>query len=304
MRPLTLLSVAAALLAVLHAVLFPAKVLRHDGEVVVITGASSGIGAELARQYGAAGARVVIAARRRAELDKVVAETLAAGAPDAFFVAADMGKAEDCERLVAEALARFGGIDTLVINHAMFDDGLFLAMNTSADLDATLLAQYRVNVMGAAYTIRAALPALEASARGGRLIEVSSGSIRIPVPFHPGYGTTKTALHGFVRHMSTELQLVHSPLRVTTAILGMIGTPEVLVHEGLRALAYSVHDTARDIIIAAQGKARKVFVPYWVGYGAFLSFFSETLEDFFMSEAYTFKIPEYRRALAQHDRAK
>ena len=203
-----------------------------------------------------------------------------------------MGRGEDCARVVSEALAAFGRLDALVINHAMFDDGLFIEKDFAA-LDADLVAQFRINVVGAAQLIHAALPALEAAPGGGRVVEVSSGSTRIAVPFHPGYVTTKSALSALVKAVAAELTLIDSPVRFTTAVLGMIATPEVLVHEGLRSLAYPVDATAREIIVGAQRGAREVFVPHWTAFGCELSFFSPALERVFMSAAYTFKIPEY-----------
>ena len=164
---------------------FPGSITPVTGErkVAIITGSSSGIGAEMAIQMGRAGYTVVLAARRKAELEVVAAQVTAAGAPGVLPLVADLGQAEDCERVVAEALAAFGRLDMLVINHAMFDDGLFIEKDVAA-LDATLLPQFKVNVMGPAYLIRAALPSLEKAPGGGSVVEVSSGSIRIPVPFH------------------------------------------------------------------------------------------------------------------------
>ena len=286
-------------------ILSPGVVGSHVGEVVVITGASSGIGAELAVQYAKAGASIVVAARRQAELEGVVSLALKAGAPAAIAIRADMGLQADCERVINATLEKFGGLDTLIINHAMFDEGLFVDRK---DFEKTLLSQFHVNVMGAVYTIRAALPFLEASARGGHVVEVSSGTTLIAAPFHPGYGTTKTALRGLIKHISAELSLLYSPVRFTTCILGLIGTPEVVVTEGLRALAYPVVSTARDIIVAAQNGVREAFVPHWVSFGATLSFldptYAKVVEHYFMSAMYTFRVPEYVEQLKVSDRRK
>ena len=181
---LSLIALAAVGLYSIYPLLFPGSIARaRPGQVVIITGSSSGIGADMAVQYGAAGYTVVLAARRKSELDAVAAQVLATGCPGALPIVADLGSAEDCERVVSETLARFGRLDSLVINHAMFDDGLFVDKDVAA-LDATFLKQFQVNVMGPAYLIRAALPALEAAPGGGRLVEVSSGSTKIAVPFH------------------------------------------------------------------------------------------------------------------------
>ena len=131
------------------------------GQVVIITGSSSGIGADLAVQYGRAGYVVILAARRKSELEAVAAKVLSNGAPGALPILADLGKAKDCEAVVQQTLAVYGRIDALVINHAMFDDGLFL----EKDVDDTFLSQFQVNVMDPANLIRAALARLNKVAK-------------------------------------------------------------------------------------------------------------------------------------------
>ena len=262
------------------------------GSVVLITGSSSGIGAELAEQYGALGARVVLAARRAGELEGVAARVRAAGGA-ALAVPTDMASAADVDALVAAAGAAFGGLDTVVVNHAMFDDGLFVEHADAASLEATLGAQLRVNVLGAAFLLRAALPLLEASARGGRAVEVSSGTVKIAAPFHAGYGASKSGSHGLFRHVGAELALLRSNVSVTSCILGMIGTPDVLRHKGLVSSAYPVADTARGIIEAAAARVKTAYVPLWISVGTWLAFLSERVEHVFMNDFYTKKVPEY-----------
>jgi NAD(P)-dependent dehydrogenase (short-subunit alcohol dehydrogenase family) len=268
----------------------------HRGAVVVVTGASSGIGAELAVQYGALGARVVICARRARELEAVAARVRAAGGA-ALAVPTDMGSAADVEALVAAAVREFGALDTVIVNHALFDDGLFVERDAAA-IEATLGAQLRVNVLGAAFLLRAALPALEASPRGGRAVEVSSGTVRIAAPFPPGYGASKSGSHGLFRHVGNELKLLRSRVSVTSCMLGMIATPEVVQHEGLRAAAYPVADTARGIIEAAHARVKVAFVPKWIAAGTWLAYCSASLEYVFMNNFYTQKVPAYVERLA------
>ena len=300
LRALFLVVVAWAAYEGLPLLFPPAVSPALPGQVAIITGSSSGIGAEMAVQMGRAGYRVVLAARRKAELDRVAASVLEAGGPGVLPIAADLGSAEDCERVVSSALREYGRIDYLVVNHAMFDDGMFLGKDVAA-IDA-MKVQFSVNVMGPAYLIRAALPALEAAPGGGRVVEVSSGSTKIAVPFHPGYVTTKSALTALIKAIAAELTLIDSPVRFVTCVLGMIGTPEVLIHEGLRSMAYPVYDTAKEIIVAAQRGVREAYVPRWTGFGVTLSFFSHFLEGVFMSSAYTFKIPAYVAELERNRR--
>jgi len=265
--------------------------------VVVVTGASSGIGAEVAVQYGALGARVALGARRARELEAVAARVRAAGG-EALAVPGDMGVAADCAALVGAAAAAWGGVDVLVVNHALFDEGLFVERDAAA-LEATLGAQLRVNVLGAAWLLAAALPLLERSPRGGRVLEVSSGTTRIAAPFHPGYGASKSGAAGLFRHVAAELSLLHSNVSVTSAVLGMIATPEVLQHEALRAGAYPVADTARGIIEAAQARVKTAYVPKWIAAGTWLAYASEALEHVFMDNFYTRKVPMYVQKLRE-----
>ncbi len=269
---------------------------------MLITGASSGIGEELALQYGALGANVVICARRQRELDDVAARVRATGGGGGVLaVVTDMGVAADVEALARAALGEFGGLDTLIVNHALFDEGLFVERDTAA-LEATLGAQLRVNVLGSAVLLRATLAALEASTRGGRVVEVSSGTVKIAAPFHPGYGASKSGSHGLFRHVGNELKLLGSPVSITSCILGMIATPDVMRYEGLRSSAFPVRDTAAGIIEAADARVKTAFVPKWIALGTWAAFFSEHLEYVFMDAFYTRKIPEYVAKLKEHAR--
>jgi NAD(P)-dependent dehydrogenase (short-subunit alcohol dehydrogenase family) len=270
--------------------------------IVVVTGASSGIGAETAIQYGALGARVVIGARRLKELEAVAVRIRAAGG-EAIAVSGDMGDASDCASLIAAATTAWGGVDTLVVNHALFDEGLFVERNASS-LETTLGAQLRVNVLGAAWLVSAALPWLEKSSRGGRIIEVSSGTTRIAAPFHPGYGASKSGAAGLFRHIAAELSLLHSNVSITSAVLGMIATPEILQHKGLADSAYPVPDTARGIIEAGAARVKVAFVPKWIAVGTWLAYLSPTLEHLFMNDFYTQRVPAYVAKLKEHSRAK
>ncbi|MAT04907.1 MAG: short-chain dehydrogenase [Acidimicrobiaceae bacterium] len=94
----------------------PLRQFRLDGSVVIVTGASSGLGARFARVLHAVGATVVVTARRVERLDELVAEL-----PGAIAIAADVSVAADRERLVAEALERAGRIDVLVNNAGISD---------------------------------------------------------------------------------------------------------------------------------------------------------------------------------------
>lgn len=220
---------------------------------VVITGCSSGIGAELALQYSRLGARLVIAARRRAQLEQVADECRAAGAVSVLAVPTDMTDREQVERLLHRAAQAFDGrIDVLMLNHAAVDDALVFEYNSPAALEAGLQSVLHANVVGSAIATRVALPYLEAA--GGTVAVVSSASTIAPAPFHAAYVASKRALHGWFDTFRHELRLVGSRVAVQLQVLGMIGTPAIMKDPGNHRLAISVEECASAMICAAQGK--------------------------------------------------
>ena len=162
--------------------------------VVLVTGGTKGIGKGIAGVFARAGANVVVAGRDRERGEAAAADLGGA------YVAADVGRAEDCERMAAETVERFGGIDVLCANAGVFPDTK-LADMTEADIDAI----FATNVKGTMLSVKACLPALERSGHG-RVVVTSS--ITGPITGFPGwshYGATKAAQLGFVRTAAIEL---------------------------------------------------------------------------------------------------
>ena len=161
---------------------------------VLVTGGTKGIGKGIAGVFARAGANVVVAGRDRERGEAAAADLGGA------YVAADVGRAEDCERMAAETVERFGGIDVLCANAGIFPDTK-LADMTEADIDAI----FATNVKGTMLSVKACLPALERSGHG-RVVVTSS--ITGPITGFPGwshYGATKAAQLGFVRTAAIEL---------------------------------------------------------------------------------------------------
>ncbi|MFF4778216.1 3-oxoacyl-ACP reductase FabG [Microtetraspora fusca] len=199
------------------------------GRSVVVTGGSKGIGKGIARVFARAGARVLIVGRDEDGL-KAAAEELGA-----TYVVADVSRAADCARIAEAAVERHGGVDVLCANAGIFPDRK-LADMTETDIDEVL----GVNLKGTMLSVRACLPALEASGRG-RVILTSS--ITGPFTGLPGwshYGASKAAQLGFMRTAALEL----APKRVTVnAVLpGNIMTEGLadLGEEYLRAMESSI----------------------------------------------------------------
>jgi NADP-dependent 3-hydroxy acid dehydrogenase YdfG len=184
-------------------------------KVVVITGASAGIGAELARQLAARGARVVLAARRKDELDAVAKRIGESALP----VVTDVTRRGDVERLAKAALERFGRIDVWV-NNAGRGISRSVADLTDDDLDA----MWTVNMKSVVYGIQAVLPHFK-SKNAGQIINVSSGLSRAPLaPVRAAYGAVKSAVNLLTASLRVELKVTHPGIHVTLLLPGVVAT--------------------------------------------------------------------------------
>jgi NADP-dependent 3-hydroxy acid dehydrogenase YdfG len=188
-----------------------------DGRVVLITGASSGIGAATARRAVAAGDRVVLAARRQRELDALVAEL---GADRALAVPCDVTEWDQVTAAVEAALERFGRIDVVFAN-AGFGATRGFTQATVEHWRSMVLT----NVLGVALTIRATLPHL--LERGdGHYVLTSSIAGRRSLPGSL-YSATKFAVTGIGQGLRGELREMHenTAIRVTLIEPGGVETP-------------------------------------------------------------------------------
>ncbi|MFN7780509.1 MAG: SDR family oxidoreductase [Betaproteobacteria bacterium] len=188
---------------------------QYAGKTIVVTGASDGIGAELARQLAADKPRLVLAARNAAGLEAVAAQCRALGA-EALVVPTDVGEREQCERLIAAAAQVGGGIDVLIHNvgvstHASLADALDHGM-----FERVL----RVNLMGSVWCTRAALASLKA--RRGRILAVCSLAGRLGIAHRTAYCASKFAQDGFFQALRAELE--GSGVSVTIAYPGLVAT--------------------------------------------------------------------------------
>src|SRR5262252_6221496 len=156
--------------------------------VIIITGASKGIGAELARQMAARGARLVLAARNEAELTAVADECRKLGATGVITVKCDVAVEHDCQTLVTAALLAFGRIDVLVNNAGISMWARFEDIRDLSILDRIM----RVNYMGAVFCTAHALPHLKATQ--GRIVGIASLAGRTGVPTRTGYSASKHAM--------------------------------------------------------------------------------------------------------------
>ncbi len=180
----------------------------------MITGASSGIGEALAVEFAALGARVVVAARSSEKLAGLVGRISASGGT-ALAVVCDVSHEEDCQRLVNEAVAAFGGIDVLICNagismRAVLDD-------VEVDVLRRLMD---VNFWGTVYCTKYALPWLQAS--HGSIVGVSSVAGLHGLPGRTGYSASKYAMTGFLE--TVRIENLRKGLHVMVACPGFTAT--------------------------------------------------------------------------------
>jgi short-subunit dehydrogenase len=227
----------------------------------IITGASDGIGAEmarqLARQRGTQGA-LVLAARNAELLNKVAAQCTALGA-QTLVVPTDVSVEPQCRALVAQTVAQFGRVDALINNAGISAQALF------SDVKAEDLGWYedlmRINLWGSVWCTHASLPYLKAS--GGSIVAVSSLAGLVGVPGRTAYSASKFAMSGFFEALRAEMR--GTGVVITTAYPGVVLTnirSRGLNAEGAAAgssglkedKAMTVEECARLIL---QGMARR-----------------------------------------------
>jgi NADP-dependent 3-hydroxy acid dehydrogenase YdfG len=183
-------------------------------KVIVITGASSGIGAALAVLVGQRGAIPVLVARRERELSEVAARCGSQALP----IVADVAVRDDVERVVAQTLARKGRIDVWV-NNAGRGITRFVSELTDEDFDEMM----RVNVKSALYGMQAVLPHFKQRGRG-HIINVSSMLGRVPfAPFRSAYSAAKHALNSLTANLRMELRALPE-IHVSSVHPGVVAT--------------------------------------------------------------------------------
>ena len=173
--------------------------MELQDKVVIVTGASSGIGLEIVKTLAAAGARIALAARSMEKLEKAATDLAAAGA-SAIIVPTDVTREADCRALVHATRDTFGRIDVLV-NNAGFAPPASIQETTEEIWDATvdvcLKAVYLVT--------RAVLPIMLDQADGGTIVNISSVAGKHGYENRSAYCAAKWGVHGFTEALRTEL---------------------------------------------------------------------------------------------------
>lgn len=203
------------------------------GKTALVTGASKGIGASIAKQLAAAGAAVAVNyASSKAGADKVVAEIIAAGGK-AFAVGGDVSKPEDITRLLAETKAAFGGRLDILVNNA----GVYEFAPLEAVTPELFHRQFNINVLGLLLVTQAAVPLFPAT--GGSVINISSIVAKNAIPGSSVYSATKAAVDSITRVLSAELGA--KKIRVNSINPGMVET------EGVHTAGFAESDFRKKI---------------------------------------------------------
>jgi len=169
-----------------------------DQDTVIVTGASSGIGAATCRELAAAGANVVLAARSEERLEAVADDLEADHDVETLAVPTDVRDEDDVDALIEATVDRFGGIDVLVNN---------AGLARGSDVESLTTDEYETiqetNVDGVFYATRAAIPHVRE--RDGHLIFVGSFAGQYPRPFNPVYAASKWWVRGFAKSVAAQV---------------------------------------------------------------------------------------------------
>ncbi|HTP59198.1 MAG TPA: SDR family oxidoreductase [bacterium] len=234
------------------------------GKVVIVTGASSGIGAAAARELARAGCKVALAARSGEKLRALAAEIGEA----ALAVPADITSGKDVQGVVEATLKRFGRIDVLFANAGIYIPGQFAEGSQDA-----LAGLIDVNVNGVLRCVHAVLPHMKAR-RAGDILVTSSISGHVDIQWEPVYSASKHAVQSLVHTL--RRQLAADGIRVGAVAPGMVANELwgiakkedvdtlIAAHTALRCedvveavifmLSRPAHVTIRDLVILPQGQ--------------------------------------------------
>jgi NAD(P)-dependent dehydrogenase (short-subunit alcohol dehydrogenase family) len=237
----------------------PVQLKPVSEQVIVITGASSGIGLATAKLAASRGAKVVLNARTREALAMAVDEIKYAGG-EAVFVEADVSKAEDFEKIAAVAIDRFGRIDTWVNNAGV---GIWGMIDEVGEADMRQL--FETNFWGVVHGSQTAVKYLRD--KGGAIINLGSLTSDRALPVQGIYSASKHAVKGFTDALRMELEHEGAPISVTLIKPASIGTPMPQHVKDMHGAepkfpppVYAPEEVARTILHAAEYPVRDAFI--------------------------------------------
>ncbi|XP_077986858.1 hydroxysteroid 11-beta-dehydrogenase 1-like protein [Glandiceps talaboti] len=232
------------------------------GKRVIVTGASTGIGEQVAYHYAKLGAKILITARRENLLKQVTAKCLELGAQKAYYLPLDMAKVNETGKLITEAEKKLGGLDYLILNHALYYWELW-----DGNVEK-LQNMMNINFVSFVNLASTAIPILTKS--NGSIVVVSSAAGLHGVPMIASYCASKHALGGFFEAFRHELLLKKINVAITYFIPGTIATEHGLsiardtlkVHESFINFLASPDDTAMALIKSAAARQNIAYYPW------------------------------------------
>ena len=232
------------------------KLKMIEEQVVVVMGASSGIGRETALRFARRGAKVVVSARGESGLRSLVDEIRSEGG-EALAVPADTSEFDQVKAVADRAVEEYGRLDSWVHLAAV---GLFATFEQTTPEEFERVID--VNLMGQVYGAMAALPHIKRESRGA-LIHISSVEAKRSFPLHSAYGASKHGIDGFLEALRVELRHEGWPISVSQVMPGTINTPffdKGRTKLGVKAVGippiYEPETVANVILYAAENPAR------------------------------------------------
>jgi NAD(P)-dependent dehydrogenase (short-subunit alcohol dehydrogenase family) len=214
------------------------------GRVVLVTGASSGIGESTARRLGEAGATVLLVARTRERLEEVGADIAERGG-HAYVHPCDLSDMDDVERMIAEALERHGHVDVLVNNAGKsIRRSIHLSYDRFHDFERTV----QLNYLGPVKLTLAVLPGMR-ERRSGQIVNVSTTGVYFRVPRFSAYIASKAALEAFSDCIAAELG--RDGVQVTSIQMPLVRTPMIEPTKAYRTMPSLSPDQAADWVCEA-----------------------------------------------------
>jgi short-subunit dehydrogenase len=227
--------------------------MKIAGDVVVVTGASSGLGAEMARQLGRMGLRVGLTARREAELHEV-ADSIRSAGGTAFVAPADAADPSALKAAIGAIVETLGPVDLLIANAGL--GVASMAVDFSAEAFDRMV---RVNLTSVGYAIEAVLPRMIRDRRG-QIVGISSLAGFRGLPGSPGYSATKAGLSTLLEGLRPDLR--RYGIAVTIVHPGYVRTPMTAGSSKLRPLIMDLEPAVQIILRGIAARRSRVDFPW------------------------------------------